>query len=109
VAERRDALKRSVDQRDGELGRLRVSLDGGEPLRPARDAIARLETQLKSVGYDGVRHEAVRQELNALREAPRRFVKLMEAQRNLTDWCARRAALGDERAGLEVRARGPAR
>ncbi|NNF58724.1 MAG: SMC family ATPase, partial [Rhodothermaceae bacterium] len=100
LAERRDTLARTIGQREGEQVRLRADLEQGTTLGPIRQKLEVLQHQLAAVGYDGARHEAVRRQLSALKEAPQAFMRLMEAQRNLTAWTRRREALVTERQGL---------
>ncbi len=98
VAERRDTLRARIEQREAEREALRQGLGDGSTLGPIQERLDALARQAEALGYDGSHHEGVRQALAALADAPRRFMQLMEAQRNLTDWGRRRDAVEDERA-----------
>lgn len=93
---KKETLARQIEQQAREAADLRDGLASGAALGPIRRQIEALQQQLATVGYDGARHEAVRRELAALRDAPERFMRLANAERNLTDWTARRARLADE-------------
>jgi DNA repair protein SbcC/Rad50 len=93
---RKETLARQIEQQGREAADLRESLASGAAVGPIRQQIEALQEQLQKVGYDGAKHEAVRRELGGLSGAPERFIRLANAERNLTDWSARRARLADE-------------
>ena len=96
VQGRLEELRARVERQEREAEGLRADLSAGTTAGPLRQQIDQLEAQLEKVGYDGARHEAVRRELDALKEAPERYMQLANAERNLTDWSARRARLAAE-------------
>ncbi|MDX1420817.1 MAG: SMC family ATPase, partial [Rubricoccaceae bacterium] len=100
IASRRDDLSRRIQRQEAEAARLRADLDAGTTLAPIREQLDALTQRRDGLGYDGGRHEAVTRELTALAEAPKQFTRLMEAQRNLTEWVQRRAGLAEEEAAL---------
>lgn len=91
-----ETLGRQIEQQAREAATLREALADGSAFGSVREQIARLESQLASVGYDGQQHDAVRRELDALADAPERFMRLANAERNLTDWTERRRRLAAE-------------
>ncbi len=93
---RKETLGRQIEQHEREAASLREALATGAAFGPVRRQIAALETQLATVGYDGAKHDTVRRELDALKEAPERFIRLANAERNLTDWTARRSRIAAE-------------
>ncbi|MEP0545833.1 MAG: SMC family ATPase [Rhodothermales bacterium] len=93
---RMETLGRQIEQQEREAADLRQGLSAGTVFAPIQSQIDTLQRQLATVGYDGARHEAVRREIDGLKEAPERFMRLANAERNLTDWTARRTALADE-------------
>ena len=93
---RMETLARQIEQQEREAAELRKGLGDGTVFVQIQNQIERLERQLAGLGYDGARHEAVRRELGALKEAPERFMRLANAERNLTDWSARLKSLADE-------------
>ena len=102
LAERRSSIQQKLHANETELATLSADLESGSVLGPLQRKIADLERQLAEVGYDGEHHKAVRDSLEALREAPRLFARLMEAQRNLTDWSRRKAELAEEQEGVRA-------
>jgi DNA repair protein SbcC/Rad50 len=96
AADRLAELARQAQQREGELARLREEAASGAAEGPARTRLDTLRQQLKGLGYDPARHEAVRRELHALREAPERFVRLGAALANAAEWRERRLRLEEE-------------
>jgi exonuclease SbcC len=93
---RLDTLGRQIEQQQREAADLREGLGAGTVFAALQQHIDALQRQLDSLGYDGARHEAVRRELDGLKEAPEHFMQLANAERNLTDWSARRQRLADE-------------
>jgi len=93
---RLDTLTRQVEQQEREAAELREGLGAGTVFGALRQQIDTLQQQLDGLGYDAKQHDAVRRELDGLKEAPERFMRLANAERNLTDWTARRVRLADE-------------
>ena len=93
---RLDTLTRQVEQQEREVAELREGLGAGTVFGSIQKQIDTLQQQLDGLGYDAKQHDAVRRELDGLKEAPERFMRLANAERNLTDWTARRARLADE-------------
>ena len=93
---KKETLTRQTEQQAREAADLRDSLSSGAAFGPVRRQIDALQQQLATVGYDGAKHEAVRRELAGLKDAPERYMRLANAERNLTDWTARRTRLADE-------------
>ncbi len=96
VQERLGVLAQQVEAGEREVAGFRARLADGTVLGPLRQQIDRLRQQLDSVGYDPARHDAVKRELATLKDATERYMRLANAERNLTDWTARRAALAAE-------------
>lgn len=99
-----DELARRLERQEREAAALRESLAEGRAFAPLQQQIHALQQQLERVGYDGARHEAVRRELEGLRGAPERLIRLAAAERNLTDWSARLGRIEAERAAGEAEA-----
>ena len=93
---RMETLARQIEQQEREVADLREGLGAGTVFGALRQQIETLQEQLARVGYDAARHDAVRREVESLKQAPERFMRLANAERNLTDWSARRARLADE-------------
>ncbi len=93
---RMETLARQISQQEREAADLRQGLAEGTVFGPIQQQIDRLQQQLAGLGYDGTRHDAVRRELDTLNEAPERFIRLANAERNLTDWTAQRTKLADD-------------
>ena len=93
---KKETLARQIEQQTREAAGLREGLAAGTAFGPLQQQIEALRQQLATVGYDGAKHDAVRREVEALKDAPERFMRLANAERNLTDWTARRSRLADE-------------
>ncbi len=96
VQARRAALVQRIEQQEREAADLRRRLADGTALGTLREQIERLRQQLGEVGYDPARHDAVKRELESLKDATERYMRLANAERNLTDWTARSARIAEE-------------
>ncbi|HYE96772.1 MAG TPA: SMC family ATPase [Rubricoccaceae bacterium] len=99
-AAERESVAARIRRLEEQAREVREDLAQHRTLAPARQKLDALDRQLATVGYDGARHEAVRQALAALAEAPRTYLRLAEAQRNLGEWARRLDRLATERAGM---------
>ena len=91
VKGRKEQLEKSMARRQQELDTLRRQLDEGIALKPLQDKIRRLGEQLEGIGFEPHRFRAVKQALEALRDAGTRMTDLVNAQQNHADWKERLA------------------
>ncbi len=98
---RRESLLTQIELQKQQVANLRVKIDEGDQVKAFRTEIVDLEGRLKSVGFDPVRFEAVRQEIKLLDNAHSTFKDLMNARQNLSEWQGQQKRISEHLGHLE--------
>ncbi len=100
AAQRKEQVAQQLAADREQIEKLHARLDDASAFEDLNRQIEQLTGQLKGVGFDGERFEAVRAALRTLAEAGSRMKDLLHARQNRDDWKAQRERLKQRLTGL---------